>query len=273
MNSFSPPQAYALALHCSGASGRQWQTLKDLLTPTMTVIAPDLLGYGENPPMHSLLSVTLAQEAEHIIALIDGIGSPVHLVGHSYGGAVALRVALSRPNAIASLSLYEPSAFRLLQALGASAVDARSEIRAVVDDVCRDLALGRADQAMERFYDYWSSGGNWKRLPAGVQSALVKRVRKVPADFAALFGDPMELRHLRRLNMPSLVMIGQHGPAPSRLVAGAVARVLPRGRLQPVAGAGHMGPLTHAETVATLIAQHIGSSGVPAHSRSFAIAA
>src|SRR6266536_1481912 len=38
--------------------------------------------------------------------------APVHLIGHSYGGGVALRVAVERSNRIASLTLYEPTAFQ-----------------------------------------------------------------------------------------------------------------------------------------------------------------
>jgi pimeloyl-ACP methyl ester carboxylesterase len=68
----------------------------------------------------------------------------------------------------------------------------------------------------------------------------------------------MQLRQLRRLSIPTLVMTGMSSPEPSRTVAAHIARVIPKGRNIELAGAGHMGPVTHRETVAALIAGHIG---------------
>jgi len=47
----------------------------------------------------------------------------VHLVGHCYGGVLALHVALARLDRIASMALYKPSAFQLLKQMGAPGGD------------------------------------------------------------------------------------------------------------------------------------------------------
>jgi pimeloyl-ACP methyl ester carboxylesterase len=73
-----------------------------------------------------------------------------------------------------------------------------------------------------------------------------------------LFTDVMQLRQLRRLSIPTLLITGKNSPEPSRAVAAHIARVIPKGRNIELAGAGHMGPLTHRETVAALIAGHLG---------------
>ena len=75
------------------------------------IFTPDLPGYGA-----STVAATggLGGDAAIIGALIDRIGAPVHLVGHSYGGAVALKLAASRPDAVRSLTVIEPVAFHLL---------------------------------------------------------------------------------------------------------------------------------------------------------------
>ena len=101
-----------LALHCSGSSGRQWDAYAGLVPGGMRWVAPDLMGYGAAPDWKSGTPVTLKAEALRLEPLLGG--GNVHLVGHSYGGAVALEMALRWPERVRSLTLYEPVRFALL---------------------------------------------------------------------------------------------------------------------------------------------------------------
>src|SRR3954462_12885429 len=103
-----------IALHCSGASGQMWRHLAALLGDRFSLLAPDLIGCGAAAPWNGAHDFTVADEAALTIGLIDASHGPVHLVGHSYGGGVALRVARERPSRIASLTLYEPSLLSVL---------------------------------------------------------------------------------------------------------------------------------------------------------------
>src|SRR6185503_3141479 len=71
----------------------------------------------------------LGQEAALVRALLDRYDGPAHLVGHSYGGAVALNVAHSRGAMLRSLTLIEPVAFHLLRD-GNEAASAARGVRA-----------------------------------------------------------------------------------------------------------------------------------------------
>src|SRR5262245_40305747 len=101
-------------LHSSGASGAQWRTLAEQLGERYHVVAPDLYGYGASAPWPGHGPFSLAHEAEIVHALLDRLGERVHLVGHSYGGAVALHVARLHSERLRSLALIEPVAFHLL---------------------------------------------------------------------------------------------------------------------------------------------------------------
>src|SRR3546814_8229080 len=90
---------------------------------------PDLRGYGATEGWSGRAPMRLADEAALVRALAEEAGEPVHLVGHSYGGAVALMAALHFPEAIASLTLIEPVAFFLLRARSASDHALFTEIR------------------------------------------------------------------------------------------------------------------------------------------------
>src|SRR5262245_39392119 len=103
-----------ILLHSSAGSSAQWRELAAMLSGRYRVLAPDLYGYGGSP-MPPDGAFTLAHEAEIVRALLQRAGGAAHLVGHSYGGAVALHVALRYGASVLSLALIEPVAFHLLR--------------------------------------------------------------------------------------------------------------------------------------------------------------
>ena len=91
------PRELVIALHCSGSGSSQWRRLADLLGDDCELLAPEHYGCESAGPWTGEHPFTLADEAARTIALIDATDRKVHLVGHSYGGGVALHVALARP--------------------------------------------------------------------------------------------------------------------------------------------------------------------------------
>ena len=85
-----------VALHCSLGSGRQWTKLAAALGPDTKLIAPDLAGYGNNPRAFDL-PTTLSAEVESLSEHLRDATGPIHLVGHSYGGAIAFKIATASP--------------------------------------------------------------------------------------------------------------------------------------------------------------------------------
>ena len=102
---------------------------------------------------------TLADEAVRTIDLVDRCRGQVHIVGHSYGGGVALHVALARPERIASLALYEPSAFHLLKALGDKGGAALAEILRIARETGEGVIAGDYARAVAAFVEYWGGEG------------------------------------------------------------------------------------------------------------------
>lgn len=242
-------QQTVVALHCSGADGRQWRGLAAGLEPSFRLVAPDFYGTAGNAPWCGLHAFTLADEARPILAAIDSLQGKVHLVGHSYGGGVALHIALQRPEAVASLALYEPSAFHLLRREGGSQRACFAEIEEIAAACAAGLVSGDYREAAARFVDYWGGPGTWKTLRPTLQAALIRWLPKAPLDFRALIEEPTALSAYRQFTFPTLLLRGEHAPAPTAAVADLLAKVLPRCTAETLAGAGHMGPVTHAATV------------------------
>jgi pimeloyl-ACP methyl ester carboxylesterase len=220
-------------LHCSGSSGAQWRSLTAQLDG-YRVIAPDLMHQG-----------TLAGEAAAVSSLIE---EPIHLVGHSYGGAVALHIARTRPDLLKTLTLVEPSAFHLLRHGDRTDAAALREITAVADNARAALAAGDDMGGYGRFVEYWTGE---KRAPVAPQ------LDKIVRDFDALLGEPAELEDVAGIDVPTLIVQGGCTKLPSRCVCARLRTALPQAAFHLVQGAGHMLPLTHREQVNDLIAAHL----------------
>jgi pimeloyl-ACP methyl ester carboxylesterase len=211
---------------------------------------------------------TLADEAARTVEIIDRHRGKVHLVGHSYGGGVALRAALERPHGVASITLYEPSAFHLLKGMGASGAAEFSEVLAIASRTAEGVVAGDLRGAATAFVDYWGGRGAWSALRPSVQAMLTRWVPKAPLDFRALIHEPTPPSAYAKLRIPTLVMRGEHAPAPTRLIAEILCALMPVATLSVVLDAGHMGPLTHADAVNAAIVRHIAQCDEHAESLS-----
>ncbi|NJO22859.1 MAG: alpha/beta hydrolase [Sphingomonadales bacterium] len=260
-----------IALHCSGAGAGQWRQLGAALAADFDLRAPEHFGTESAGPWCGKHAFTLADEAAATIALIDAIDGKVHLVGHSYGGGVALRVALERSHRIASLTLYEPSAFYLLAGLGEAGDQARNEILGVVRATAEGVVTGDYASAAQHFVDYWNGPGAWNALRPDIRTALTRWLPKAPLDFRALLDESTPLSAYRDFRFPVLVLRGEHAPPPTRVAAEALADAIPSARLITIAGAGHMGPITHAAEVNRHIVDHIAkAAGMDGHAGTIA---
>jgi pimeloyl-ACP methyl ester carboxylesterase len=249
-----------IALHCSGADANQWCALRNALGESFVLFAPEHFGCERVGPWPGARAFTIDDEAERSLALIDACEEEVHLVGHSYGGGVALHVALQRRNRIASLTLYEPSAFHLLPQFGAEGRRAHAEISRVAQESTDRVVAGDYRGGTAHFIDYWNGAGAFDALLPRVQLALTRWAPKIPLDFRALMQVTAPLAAYAALTCPVLLLRGEYAPTPTRLIAERLTDVLLQGRLQVVPGCGHMGPLTHAGLVVPSIVAHIAQA-------------
>lgn len=250
-----------IALHCSGGGASQWRHLTEALAGCYDVAAPEHYGPEGREAWGGEHAFSLADEAARSIAVIDKCDdATVHVVGHSYGGGVALIVALARPERICSLALYEPSAFHLLRHMGERGVEPYAEIAAVARIISHGVLVGDYRGAVAAFVDYWNGPGSWNALRPTVRSALIRSAPKLPLEFRALMDDPTPIEAYATLQCPVLLMRGEYAPLPTRAVLEGLREVLPFSQSAIVEGAGHMGPMTHKSEVSALIVRHIADA-------------
>ena len=236
-------------VHGSAVAGKSWNALAAPLRDRVVVMTPDRLGQtpGERWPANRV--TTFDAEAEHLAAALAAAPGPVHLFGHSYGGAVAMQMALRWPKRVARLTLYEPTRFALLLRAGRAIGEAGREILAVGHGTHERAAARQEAAAARVFVDYWSGAGTWAAMDAGRQERLAAQMPKVGAEFLAAFADPVPLDAWSTLEMPVLLLGGESSPAPVRAINALLGSVLPRCASVTLPGIGHMGPMTHADEV------------------------
>lgn len=244
---FGAGEAPAVVLvHGFGGDRRAWLFNQGALADHRPVLAVDLPGHGESgPPGEDASATGLARD---LAAALRGLGiGPVHLVGHSLGGAVALRMAEAEPGRVRSLTLIAPAGLGpgidagYLE--GFLAADRRKAMKEVLQHLFADpsvvsgemvedtLRMKRMDGAMEALH----------RIAAG----LVRDGRQAE-----------DLRPiLDRLDVPTLVIWGEA----DAIIPAAQAEGL-RVSVQIVAGAGHMPQMERAAEVNRLIAAHLAAA-------------
>jgi pimeloyl-ACP methyl ester carboxylesterase len=200
---------------------------------------------------------TLSDEAAQIVELVDYIGRPVHLVGHSYGGAVALRVARERASRIASLVLYEPVAFHVLRTASPGENEALAEIRSLAAEIGTAVLAGSYREAAKQFVTYWNGAASWAELDEEVRQNLIRYIPKATLEFRATILERTPLAAYRYFNFPVLLLEGEHTSPGMRMIVRQLARAMKFASPRICPGAGHMGPVTHAEAVGALIAGFI----------------
>ena len=252
-----------LLFHCSASSGKQWDGLTDLLGDEFHAVAPDLMGYGGSEGWPGRGPLTLAEQARTMLASLGDHADGVHLVGHSCGGAVAMRAALELGSRLRSLTLIEPSAFHLLRRGDPGEIGFWYEISNVAADVWHGVRSGDAHGGMARFVDYWSGAGAWSVLRDDMQDRLAAQISTVATDFAVLFSETSGIAEFAAIEAPVLILQGSHSPAPSRRLCALLNTALPNSRLRTIEGAGHMSPMSHAFEVNGRIRDHLFQHAAP----------
>jgi len=242
-------------VHSGPATGAQWRGVCDALKDRYRCLAIDLYGMGGTDPWPDGQPITLDHEAELVRALIAACDRFVHLVGHSYGGAVSIRAVLAGERRVRSLTLIEPAAYLLLPLAGEPALFAEA-IR--VGEAFLDAAgRGAEEEGWEGCLDHYNGPGTWKALPEAARAGFRAKTPLISAKWRALMSNPTRLEQCQTLALPTLVLWGGQSHVPERRVAEILASLVPGWRHEVLNGAGHMSPLTHPAEVSAAIRRHL----------------
>lgn len=245
-----------ILVHSSGLGARQWRRTIEALGGAHRVIVPDLVGYGESSVVARGERFHFALDLLALERLVDACEAPVHLVGHSYGGFLALLTALHRPGRVRSVCVYEPVAFGVLRSEG------DDEAVATLPSTTGPWPSTDAEIEawLEGFIAYWNGPGAWHALPEPMRATFRATAPKVIGEVLTLGEDRTPLEAYATLAMPVLLLGSERSTLAADRVLGLLERTIPNVRRVRIAGAGHMGPVTHAAQVNAEIASFLAGT-------------
>jgi pimeloyl-ACP methyl ester carboxylesterase len=237
-----------LLVHSSVSGNRQWRKLITQLGGRFRVIAPNLRGYGGSTPWHGERAQTLADAAQLVLDLVDALqlDAPLRIVGHSFGGAVALWAAHVLGARVSHLVLYEPMLPGLLTAHGRFEV--AKETAALYAEVKRLSAAGDWMALGARFTDYFNGDGAWHASTPERRQGVADLLPPNPHEWDACV-EPLPADMFSGVRARGLLMRGRETRPALAAMAALLHQRFTHWRLIDVAGCGHMAPLTHADEI------------------------
>nr|WP_300672109.1 alpha/beta hydrolase [Desulfoluna sp.] len=248
-------------LHGSMNTRRQWRRLFDELTLTHRPVAVDLTGYGEAPFPDDPAVHSMDAEAERIHALVYGhlkTQGPIHLVGHSYGGAVALCYAILYPAAVKSLTLFEPMSNHLLEEVNHPLYH---DGKALIDRIFAFHGKGDDQGAAGEFFNSLTGTEGFYRLPPGARDALSEGVGKMLLDYRTTVETTLTLSDYRRIECSVCLVTGRQSPALTTSISSILCGNLRQVQSVTVAG-DHMAPVFNPVGVNALVRKHLAEKAV-----------
>jgi pimeloyl-ACP methyl ester carboxylesterase len=238
-------------VHGSPGNARAWQRIGGLLADRHRVIAPDLPGHGATTPQPPDATPDVAYSAALLDALFEAVGRPALLVGYSYGGVVALGLALRRRVAIGALALLEPVAVPVLGLLADEALHART--RAVFETYIAEVEAGDATR-VQTMIDVWFGPGAFARMSDAARASVMRAASINIRDVRGTLRQVYTPEALAALPVPLTTIVGSRSPEVTWAIARTLGSGVPGGKVVELEGADHGMLATHAEALARLLA-------------------
>jgi pimeloyl-ACP methyl ester carboxylesterase len=236
-----------MLVHGTAADHSRWPPVLPAFEQHFTVYVIDRRGRGGSGDSDDY---TIEREFEDVAVVVDSIGEPVCLLGHSYGALCALEAALLTRN-VRNLVLYEPPI---------DVTDEKINPPGVVDRLEALLEAGDRDEVVATML----------REVAGVPPGAMEYMQSLPAwqaRVAAAHTIPRELRaqeayrfdpeRFRDLRVPTLLLIGGESPPTFEEAEKAVAQALPNARIVVMAGQSHVAMDTATDLFTTEVLQFL----------------
>jgi pimeloyl-ACP methyl ester carboxylesterase len=248
----------AVLVHGSWGDHHNWDLVTPGLSKSLNVATYDRRGHSrsERPPGQG----SIHEDVADLAALIEHLfGGPAHVIGNSFGAAVALNLAIERPELIRSLVAHEPPLFALLE--GETQVQgALAAVQERIAAVVPLLHSGDFAGAARRFVETIAFGpGAWDQLPQATRDIFTSNAPTWLDELQEPGWMMLDLKRLGAFSAPALLSNGGESPPFFPLVVQRISAALPHARKHVFPTAGHVPHLSHPGEYVPVVREFIQS--------------
>jgi pimeloyl-ACP methyl ester carboxylesterase len=238
----------------SCSTGAAWRPVIAAWDNRFRCVTTSLLGYGGTAERRTAIDSSIWYETDALESVVRRAGGRVHLVGHSFGGLVALTVALRSQVPVASLVIVEAPAAALLRERGEHR-HYRS-FRRMTAGYFADFKGGNKE-AIAAMIDFYGGAGTFASWPPRVRAYAVATTPANILDWASAYDLSLPEASLAAIQIPVLVFRGGASHLAVQRANALLSEGMRGAELVTVDGAAHFMIATHADQVGHLIAQHV----------------
>ncbi|MEU4355544.1 alpha/beta fold hydrolase [Streptomyces virginiae] len=246
-------------VHGSWTDHHSWHAVLPQLTRTHRVLVYDRRGHSlsERPPGQG----TRFQDEDDLAALIEMIGTPVHVAASSFGGSVALGLAARRPELLRSLAVHEPPLTAVVA--GDPELDRLvREAQAPIDAVMAEVRAGEPEAGARRFVEDVVFGpGAWDGMPDPARRTFVTNAPTAADEQDDPDWNTVDLARLACYTGPAMLSKGTDSPPWFGAIVDRLAQVIPGAQARTLDGEGHVPHLTGPHRYAENLLAFIASTG------------
>ena len=236
-----------------------WRGVGAHLADRYRLIGTSLNGYGNTAETRSIGDADITHGVRVIEAVAARIGEPLHLVGHSFGGYIALAAALAGNIELLSLSLFEANPMPLVK-------PSRMDLFALAEKMTADFAAAIAAEQADAaglIIDFWGGRGSFQSMPETVRAYCRTTTAANLLDWHGALAADLTAHDCVQLDCDVLLVRGSEANSLIVAITDLLRENLPNAQPRVVAGAGHFLISSHADECGALLAGFLSSSWQP----------
>ena len=236
-------------LHATLSRASAWRGVVDALRGEATLVALDRRGHRASPDPDPL-RLSIADHVADVAAIVDWEGiAPAAVLGHSFGGCVALELAARRPDLVSGVVAYEPPY------LPVAPREIREGMAGMAAGSAGALARGDGAAAAEMFLRAVLGDEGFEGLAPSVRAAVLREGEAAASDARLAGLDPAGLG---RIACPVTIVLGGASDPAYAAIAAGLAELVPHARIVVLPGAGHMGAVTRPDLLVPVVRAAFG---------------
>ncbi|MGI3184035.1 alpha/beta fold hydrolase [Nioella aestuarii] len=231
-----------------------WSGVWDALPDGFCLLSANLPGYAGADDPRIASDNSMARLTDWLFGCLDQIAEPVHLVGHSFGGQIAIAAMLQDRRNVLSLTTFEANPV-FVKPLGQSFPWLR-DVQEIAPRLAQAHARNDADAA-GIVIDYWTEAGTFAAMPERIRDFCNSGVATNLRDWDSARSFDPEISAFQDIDLPATFSWGSRASKPIADACSAIAREWPNCATRIIQGANHFLITSHPEDCAAVIVDRI----------------